>query len=180
MGRRPGRSRQHPRVYPTARKPKGKYICSRKIGGCGHRHSTAPGLLCASCADMRAAAADEAERRERKQAERRQWGEGWDNPLNFAIDHGHAEPRTRREEADQATSARAGQNTDLEARLRRRAGREYGWEERPPAVARRPLARRIRKAAQAAADENKARKLDSPQGEYVRQLIDDLKAGRWS
>jgi|SRR5271165_4975359 len=161
---------------PAARKSKGKYICSRKIGGCGHRHSTASGLLCASCADTRAAAA---ERRERQQAERRQWGQGWDNPLNYAIDHGQAEPRTRREEADRAASARAGQNTDLEERLRRRAGLEMGWEERPPAT-RPPVTRRLRKAAQALADEAKAAKLDGPQGEYVRALIDDLKAGHGS
>jgi hypothetical protein len=42
------------------------------------------------------------------------------------------------------------------------------------------VTRRIRNAARAVADENRTRKLGGPQGEYVRQLIDDLKAGHWS
>jgi|SRR5215469_15489599 len=155
------------------------------MGGCGHRRAAQPETLCAQCAvtttARRATAAAEAERRELQQLARRTWGEGWDDRANYFADHALIEPRTPREQADRPTSVRARQNMPLEARLRVRAGAQLGWEEQPPQPPGRSISRRIRQSRKAAADEIAASQLGAdPAAEYVRKLIDDVKAGRWA
>jgi hypothetical protein len=170
-----------PAFNPAQRKARGKYICPRAIGGCGHRHSRAPGQLCDDCAQQRAdqasrqAAAEERQRRDL--LARRQFGEGWDDHLNWLTDH--APPRTPREHADRPLAEQARQLTGLEERERRRAGIAFPWEERRPGRPGQDILSRthsmLRESRQALADRIEISQITDPR---MREMLERWRTGR--
>lgn len=170
---------------PARRKASGKYICRKDRGGCGHRRAAQPETLCAGCAvtaaERQAAEFTAGQRKELQQLAQRSWGEDWESKPNYLADHALIPPRVPREEADLRTSARARQNIPLEERLRQRAGAQLPWEEERPRPQRRTIGMRTRQARQSLADQAEAAQLgDDPAAEYVRKLVDEVKAGHWS
>jgi hypothetical protein len=173
---------------PFADRARGKYMCPKASGGCGHRRSKAPGRLCLDCQAARAARYSAEAARQAAEQARRAWGEGWDDVTNWQVDHALAPPRTAREQAARPVAEQARQHISLERRIRQRTGQWLSWEEhapsRPPATGIAGKLRQTRYAvkdhAHAARDQAEAAAVDGPQGEKIRQMLDQWKSGRWT
>jgi hypothetical protein len=173
---------------PFAERARGKYICPRLAGGCGHRRSKAPGWLCLDCQAAGAARNSVDAARQAAEQARRAWGEGWDDVTNWRVDHALTPPRTPRERAARPVAEQARQHISLEQRIRQRTGQRLSWEERPPsrlpatgATGKlREAPRVIKDHMQAAQDQAEAAAVDGPPGEKIRQMLDQWKSGRWT
>lgn len=167
---------------PAVPRASGKYICPQ----CHHRRSAAPKTLCLDCVQHQATAASRQFAREAAEAARRTWGQAWDDPANWDVDHALAPPRTPREQADRPVAEQARDHIGLEDRIRQRTGQLLDWQEHAPG---RPapktvkgkladIPRNLRDQARAGRDTSAAEKLDGPHGEKIRQLLDEWTNGK--
>lgn len=161
---------QHPGFNPITQRKHGKYMCSRSIGGCGHKHSWQPGQLCDDCAGRQAGWHDALDAQEAREAAaklaRRQWGEAWEDLDNWRADHALIPPRTPREHADRQRAEEARQHIPAEQRARTAARQWFPWEERAPfevaASATTRLRDVFREQRQAAADSIEIGRIQDP------------------